>query len=254
MNLADVIAHFDELAERKLPQFSEPSVYLTRRRTSSIGRDPIESQMANGKLRYEHREAVQWVAEAEWALKSVFGVADPLSKRWDSIFLRANQTPYYLSDSQTVESAQALIRTARSLLRSGRLASIVESVRAETVVELLDRADELLAEGAPLPAVVVLVGGALETHLRHLCDRADPTHVDPVWSKPGSLSAYKDALDRARKSGNEVIHVGDGKQVIAWADRRNLAAHKPLELKISQEEARLMIEGVRQFVARTTVP
>ena len=60
------------------------------------------------------------------------------------------------------------------------------------------------------------------------------------------------AIARVRNAGNEIYSATEGKNVTAWGGRRNDAAHKPTEFKASAEEVRLMIEGIRQFVARTT--
>ncbi len=132
-------------------------------------------------------------------------------------------------------------------LRSGRLRTLLDGIRAETVDELLEQAEVLLA-GGYLPAAGTIAGGALETHLRHLCERAgcSPTKH--------SISKYEQALAQERKAGHEVISATDGKSVTAWGGLRNEAAHDPgtFAKERSKDEVRLFVEGVRQFVGRTS--
>ena len=137
--------------------------------------------------------------------------------------------------------------TAVVLLEGGHLRALADGVRAETVGELLDQAEQLVDDGEPVPAAV-LAGGALETHLRHLCDRAG---VLGGLIGHGNIDKYKSLLDVARKNGHEVITKGDGKLVTAWGDDRNIAAHNPTKFGKGGPEVKLMIEGIRQFVART---
>ncbi len=149
-----------------------------------------------------------------------------------------------LSDERTINALRSIFTAAHEILRSGRLSSLIEGIRAETVAELLDQA-KTLASGGYQVAAVVIAGGALETFLLHLCNRNKLT-----WQGDGSISKYEGALAQARNSGTEIISATDCKQVIAWGGIRNDAAHSPATFKRSEEQVDLMVEGIRQFIAR----
>jgi hypothetical protein len=111
---------------------------------------------------------------------------------------------------------------------------------------LLDQAD-VLARQNYIAAATVVAGGALETFLHFTCDKNGLT-----WQGHGSIEKYKDALAQARKGGNEIISATDEKQVSAWGGSRNDAAHKPGDFQGTVESAKLMVEGIRQFISRYT--
>lgn len=123
--------------------------------------------------------------------------------------------------------------------------SLVEGIKADTVGECLDVAETLLGAKHVVAATVV-AGGALEVHLRHLCSRFGVS-----WSGSGSIEKYNQALAQARNNGTPTILNTDTKSVTARGERRNDAAHGPVNFTGTAEEIRLMIEGIRQFVART---
>ena len=197
-----------------------------------------------------YADVIEWLATTERTFRRILPTWDPLVQRWAAM-VDQTQNPNLIGN---VDGALGLIRAAKRAVERGELSTAMDVVRAETVVEVLDQADELLAKGAALPAVVVLTCGALETHLRHLCEQADPARTDLVWNRPGSIDTYKGALDRARKAGTTKVSLGDTKQITAWGNRRNKAAHTPLEFDLSMEEVRLMNSQVREFVARTSTP
>jgi len=140
------------------------------------------------------------------------------------------------------------LRSATAQLRAGRLSTLIDGIRAEDAVELLDQAEQRANAGHHV-AGAVIAGGALETTFRHLCDKSGA-----VPTGKGSISKYQQAMAQARKAGSEVISVGDEKQVIAWGDLRNEAAHEPLDFpkKRTAPDVLRMIEGVRAFVAKYT--
>lgn len=253
VNTADALSILDELLARKLP---------TERHTDF---EPVISAFDAYELggRDEVREvtteelswsgAAQWVLEADVAMKGIFPPGHPLRVRWDSASAVAEGKSWQLGEDSLVRTTRAVLETARKLIRDGRLQSVIDGVRTETVVEVLDLADELNrgragSPPAPVPATV-LAGGALETHLRHLCDRAG---LLSGLTGHGSIDKYKGLLDQARTAGTEIITRGEAKQVTAWADDRNAAAHDPTSFTKSAEAVQLIIEGIRQFIARTS--
>jgi hypothetical protein len=143
--------------------------------------------------------------------------------------------------------AQAIgvVTAGLALIRAGRLHGIIEGVQAETVSEVLAQADSLVASGHAL-AATVLAGGALETHLLHLC-----TRNGLGWNGDGSIAKYDGAIAQARNNGVvRVYETIDTHLIGGWGSMRNTAAHDPTNYRRTVDEVRGMIDGIRQFIAR----
>ena len=112
----------------------------------------------------------------------------------------------------------------------------------------LEMAHQLLAEGYKDPAAV-MAGSVLEEHLRQLCQKHDiPTEI----TKPGCPQPKKaDALnaDLAKK---QVYNKLDQKNVTAWLDLRNKAAHGKYQ-EYTKEQVSLMLQSLSDFLVRVTL-
>lgn len=194
---------------------------------------------------YDKAQAAQWVAEADSALSSFLPTGHALRRTFTAIVEQPGPSGVtYLNDEQLLDSARGVVRAARDTLANGHLSSILDGVQAETVGELLDQAESLI-DLAHI-AAAVLAGGVLETHLAHLCVR----NKIPIDGSP-SIEKYNNAIGEARTKGTATVYgVNDGKEVTSWGGKRNDAAHRPMEFKWKPEDIRLMIAGIRQFLAR----
>lgn len=115
-----------------------------------------------------------------------------------------------------------------------------------TCLDVLEQAEDLLLANY-LAAAAVLSGGALEAHLKDLCGR-----TGLQWSGDGSISKYQSALSSAQRNGTiSFFSGGDSKQVLAWGDLRNRAAHNPASIQMEDSVAITnMISGIRDFINR----
>ena len=225
MNPTAIIAWFEEIACRSIPYHERHGQW----------------EMSG----HDHKELARWYADAASALAQTFPPGHAVRVHWDGTV-----TPGDLGGmAQTVvfEQAQAIFQSALAQLKAGRLTSLAQSIQAETVSELLDQAEALLAGGYAVAAAVI-AGGALETHLCHLC------HQNRLsWNGDGSISKYDGAIAQERnKTGQGIYSVADSKSVIAWGGKRNDAAHDPGGFAHTNAEVRLMVDGLRQFIARTS--
>lgn len=197
-------------------------------------------------VHYDVSAATTWITEAQAALEAGFPRAHAVLKRWEAVAGALPEKPHLVSYPDTVDALRAVVVAARDQVKAGRLGSFADAVRAETVSELLDQADTLCSAGDVIAATVI-AGGALETHLLHLCTR----HNIP-FAGDGSISSYEGAIAKARNAGTITLYdKSDSKHVTAWGGMRNDAAHDPLNFTRAKADVSLMIEGIRQFVSRT---
>lgn len=139
----------------------------------------------------------------------------------------------------------AALTTAKKIYEEGKVDDFAAIVRAEAETEVLEAAEELLRNGY-VAAATVLIGGALEVHVRELF-RKQPGAV--AFSGSPSIEKYDNAINAARNGGHPTAYdAAKSKDVKAWAAKRNDAAHDPVAFKRPEAEIRLMLDGVRLFV------
>ena len=111
-------------------------------------------------------------------------------------------------------------------------------VRAEVFADFLEMAEHLLEQGYKDPCAV-LVGGVLEDHLRSLCQsRGIPLQMSGKPKKADSMNndlAFADVYSKL-----------DQKNVTAWLDLRNKAAHGKYD-EYNADQVRNLLVGVREF-------
>jgi len=136
----------------------------------------------------------------------------------------------------------AILEAMKSDYAAGYMRTIQEMIHADLFSDFLEMAEHLSAEGYKDPAAV-LAGSVLEGHLRNLCEK-NGLPVPDAGAKP--LKA--DRLNANLKTA-DVYSTLDQKQVTAWLDLRNNAAHGNYD-RYTQEQADLMISGIQNFIAR----
>jgi len=143
----------------------------------------------------------------------------------------------------------SIVGVVKALLddvKAGHLQSLVELVHAETFADFLDMAQHLADTGYK-DAAGVIAGSALESHLRALCAKAGLS-ID--FTKPdGTIAPKKAESMNSDLAGANVYSKLDQKNVTAWLDLRNKAAHgKYAEYQAGQVS--MLIAGVRDFLTR----
>lgn len=147
--------------------------------------------------------------------------------------------------SSSIQSGIGILRAARDELAGGWLRTTRGLLSAEIFGDFLEMADHLLSEHYK-DAAAVVCGSALEEHLRQLAAVASvPVNVhkgaDTFAKKADSLNA-----DLAKADAYSKL---DQKSITVWLDVRNKAAHGKYS-EYEEAQVGLMIEGVRQFIAR----
>ena len=179
---------------------------------------------------YKPESLETWRAECEHALRSVFGPGHHIVERWRG-FSGVNR----LSE---VRAQMGIMRAAHKMVSDGHLKSLYEQIRTATVLDVLEDAEELL-RGNYCAAAMVLAGGALETHLRQMCDSRNATPAGH-----GSITSYADALKKV-----SAVTKTELKDITAWGGARNEAAHAPATFTSTRETVELRITGIRHFIS-----
>jgi hypothetical protein len=147
------------------------------------------------------------------------------------------------ASSQTHRQLVGVLNALRTDYEHGYVRSIEELVHADLFADFLEMAQELLDKKFKDPAAV-LTGSVLEEHLRKMCD----AHAVPVINASSGRPRKADVLN------SDLVKAGayytlEQKQVTAWLDLRNKAAHGKYDEYDAQQVA-LMLEGVRSFLVR----
>jgi hypothetical protein len=153
------------------------------------------------------------------------------------------QTPaLHVHTSSIIGVVQALLFD----VKAGYVQSMVELVHSETFADFLEMAAHLHTAGYK-DAAAVLAGSTLEAHLRALCTKHN---VATATVKADGTNAPKraDAMNADLRSAN-VYNTLEQKNVTAWLDLRNRAAHGKYD-EYTAEQVALLIDSIRAFIAR----
>ena len=132
----------------------------------------------------------------------------------------------------------------RDDLRNDFLKTLSELIHSEVFADYLEMATYLLSEGYK-DASAVIIGSTLESHLKKICDKSG---IDKSFLNSKGKEIHK----KADTINSELCKLGVynmtyQKQITAWLDLRNNAAHgKYSEYK--DEEVKLMLSGINHFM------
>ena len=146
-----------------------------------------------------------------------------------------------VENAYVIPHVAGVLRSLRTAHEVGLLATIGELIHADVFEDFLEMAEHLLSEGYKDPAAVV-IGSALEEHLRQLCLK---TGTDVATAgKPKKADQIN--ADLAARSAYSKL---DQKSITAWLDLRNKAAHGKYN-EYSADQVGFLLQGVREFMAR----
>ena len=172
-------------------------------------------------------------------LSSLFGVNHTYFKEFDHKVKSTN--PYNTNEGK------GILKAVKKEIDNGWLIRFKDLVSSEIFTDFMEMAVYLLEEGYKDPAAVI-IGGVLEEHLRQLCIK---NNIDIEIEKNGkTVSKKADTLN------NELLKAAfynnlDQKNVTAWLDLRNKAAHGKYN-EYTLEQVTLLLQSVRDFITRTT--
>jgi len=142
----------------------------------------------------------------------------------------------------------SIIGVAKGLLedlKAGYLQTLVEIVHGDVFGDFLEMAQHLCESGYK-DAAAVITGSTLESHLRELCRKSG---VSIEVRKPDGVVPKKADSMNADLASAEVYSKLDQKNVTAWLDLRNKAAHGKFN-EYSKDQVLILISSVRDFITR----
>lgn len=173
-------------------------------------------------------ETVAWGTSVLSLFRQAFGEDSIHTQHFSKAF---ENTTNYLS---AFKVCYAVFKSAKEDYEGGYMFSLRGLVKAEVLSDALDQAAELLKAGYKDPACV-LIGVSLEVAIKHLASK---------YSVPlGKLDKMNADLSKAM-----VYNIAKQKQVTAWADLRNKAAHGDWPA-YTKEDILDMHSGVQRFIA-----
>ncbi|MBI5795339.1 MAG: hypothetical protein HZA47_03375 [Planctomycetes bacterium] len=173
-------------------------------------------------------------------LERTFGLDHPYVKEFDTY--TDNQ---YMS---SIEAGLGILEAAKNEISGGWLFTVKGLVSAEIFADFLDMATYLLQGNYKDPAAVV-IGSVLEEHLRQLCNK---NNISVEFSQDGKMLHKKADRMNADLSNANVYNKLDHKNVTAWLDLRNKAAHGRYS-EYTKDQVGLMLSGVTDFMTRNSV-
>lgn len=162
--------------------------------------------------------------------------------------------PYYTDYNENVstgspsctERAMGILNAIKVEVENGWLTSLKELISSEIFSDLMDMSDYFLKEGYKDPSAI-MTGCVLEQHLRHLCGKIN---IDVQIQKGENFVSKKADTMNVDLAKANVYNKLDQKNVLAWLDLRNKAAHGKFG-EYSLEQVKNMNSGVIEFISRT---
>jgi len=170
-------------------------------------------------------------------------LVSPSSPNWN----RVRNFAGYAADEELLKRGLAVVVAVRDELERGFLDGLGSHIEAALTGDYMGQAERLLGEGIPgqhdhVPAAV-LAGAILERTLRMLCENHSPPI--PTMKRNDEPFAMNALIDALRKT--DAITETWAKQLRAWADIRNHAAHGRFD-QFNRPQVEAMIPGIRRFI------
>lgn len=139
----------------------------------------------------------------------------------------------------------SVMNALRADMQMGYLRSFSEILHADLFSDYLEMASHLNESGYK-DAAAVIIGSTLESHLRQLSAKFGVPLVVPTPN--GDRPKKADAVNADLAKGGAYGRF-EQKQITAWLDLRNNAAHGDYA-KYGADQVGLLLEGVRSFIAK----
>jgi hypothetical protein len=190
---------------------------------------------------------IDWPRFVEWRTKVstlLYNVVPKSNVHYEAV----NKFPMLSNEKDHLEYGISLLKAIKEDFENGMFESIADQLEAAILADYMTQAEQLLGESIAgkfdhIPAAV-LAGAVLEKALRGLCQKCNPpVPIINDKNEPMRLNSLIDELKKANVF-NELI----AKQLRAWADIRNNAAHGDFD-KFKRSDVDLMLKGINSFLS-----
>jgi hypothetical protein len=155
---------------------------------------------------------------------------------------RVEQFNQVSADKYGLEMGISILKAIKDDYEKGFLGDLSLQIEAEIAADYMGQAEKLLTEGRAgqydhVPAAV-LAGAVLEKALKTLCERQEP----PILTarSNGKLLTLNPLID-------ELFNELKAKDLRAWADIRNAAAHGEFD-EFHRSDVERMLKGIADFL------
>jgi hypothetical protein len=173
-------------------------------------------------------------------IKNVFTESHPYFKDFEENV--STNSPH---DTQT---AIGILESIKLEFERGWISSLKGLVAEEIFSDLIDMSEYFMSEGYKDPAAV-MIGCVLEEHIKQLCEA---NGIEVTIEKGDKHIPKKANLLNADLAKAGTYGQLDSKNIIAWFDLRNSAAHGKFD-KYNKEQVQTMLNGVTEFIARVKI-
>lgn len=208
----------------------------------------FSSFVQQGRIRQEpDRYVVDWSDFSKWRTNCVSLLSQilPLGHPHQKLIEDFNKIR---NSADHLRWGIATLKGLKEDLEKDFLGDLLVQVEAEISGDYMGQAEQLLEEGQSgkfdhVPAAV-LSGAVLEKALKTLCNLQQP--AIPVLKSNGEPKTMNLLIDDLKKAG--LFNETKAKQLRAWADIRNHAAHGGFD-QFNKKDVKQMIVGVNNFLA-----
>lgn len=199
----------------------------------------LRARYGSDMSRLSHEDAEHVLTRARAAIHRVAARPSAYFDECEDIMQRRWATQYAIS------ALIGVLRSLRSDIEAGYTKSYTELIHGELFADFLDMSQHLLDESYK-DAAAVIAGSSLEAHLRQLCQKVG---IDTEANTAAGTSPKKADRLNSDLAGANVYSKLDQKNVTAWLDLRNKAAHGHYG-QYDKAQVALLILGVRDFIIR----
>jgi len=231
------LARFDELIS---------TGDVIQKNTRTIPGRRFESFVTGDVRKEPDKHVVDWSKFTQWRtnclslLSQVIPPTHAHQKTFESFSKIKN-------DINHLQRGISTLKALKEDFEKGFLCDLLLQVESEIAGNYMGQAENLLKEGQTgkfdhVPAAV-LSGAVLEKALRAFCDKQEP----PILTRKqnGEPKSLNPLVDDLKKAG--VFNEAKAKQLRAWADIRNHAAHGEFD-QFTRKDIEQMIKGIKNFL------
>jgi hypothetical protein len=190
--------------------------------------------------RMSEQDAIRTLTRSQNLIRKISEKDSPYAQEAESISKENWATSY------KAEVIIGILLALRDELTIGSLNSVSELVRGELFENFLEMAEYLISEGYK-DAAAVITGSSLETHLKRL---ANKYNIEIEIIEAGKKPKYKKAeIINQELYKIKVYSSLDQKQITAWLELRNNAAHGNYSAYAANQVIQF-VEWTKDFISK----